>query len=84
MNDEIFTDLKSETKTIFKAQQKQKKNSCCDVASLRYTSSSVDLSKLLLVTKVTKLPLDCVASLPHKQSWQPYPWKYSNKDNARK
>lgn len=28
----------------------------CHVASLRYTSSSVDLSKLLLVAKVTGLP----------------------------
>lgn len=36
------------------------------MASLCYTSSSVDLSKLLLVAKVTGLPLDCVASPPHK------------------
>ena len=48
-------------KTIFKAQQKQRPPG----VTLGYTSSSVDLSKLLLVAKVTRLPLDCVASLPH-------------------
>lgn len=50
-------------KTIFKAQQKQ--TSCRNVAPLCYTSSSVDLSKLLLVSKFAKLHLDCVASPPH-------------------
>lgn len=50
-------------KTIFKAQQKQ--TSCRNVAPLCYTSSPVDLSKLLLVTKFTRLHLDCVPSPPH-------------------
>lgn len=72
MNDEIFKSL-TETKYL-KLNKKQKKNSRRDAAPLCYTSSSVDLSKLL-VAKVTRLPLDCVASLPHNS--QPYPWKYS-------
>lgn len=37
----------------------------CHVASLSYKSPPVDLSKLLLVMKVTRFALDCVASLPH-------------------
>lgn len=66
MNNEVFTALRRNN--ILKLNKKQTKNSCCDVAPLCYTSSSVDLSKLLLVAKVTRLPLDCVASLPHKST----------------
>lgn len=85
MNDgNIYRSL-TETKQYLKLNKKQKKSSHCDVAPLCYTSSSVDLSKLLLVAKVSRLPLDCVASLPHNS--QPYPWKYSfkrqNNSNAK-
>lgn len=62
---EIFTNLYSD-KTRFKAQHKHPVN----VASLCYSISS-DLSKLLLVAKVTRL----LSIVLHVHAWQLQPQK---------
>lgn len=82
MNDEIFTNLQQRQNNVQRSTKTE--TSRRHMASLRYLSSSVDLSKLLLVAKVTRLPLDCVASPPLNSNGNGTNGNTVFKDYARK
>lgn len=89
MNGEIYLPIFNRDKTIFKAQQKKKKRKETDLPRCHRGISTlyfliVDLSKLLLVAKVTRLPLDCIASLSHNGHGHRRHGNKSIKDYARK